>query len=296
MQNIVVFLNGSRGLQVLKALVGAGHGVDLAVASESRSVSPEIIAAVHRCEVRLQTSADVNGLDFLELLTSLRPRLLVAAGFPTIFRRPLIEIAEEGCLNLHGGPLPRYRGGSPLNWQIINGETMAGISIIDMDEGIDTGDVLAEAEFPIGPEDTIADLHAHANTLFPELLLRVIAGLETGEITRRTQDPTKAVYWHQRNDNDGMIDWCNMTATEVHNLVRALTRPYPGAFTCWNNSRARIFSTSLPTQSIRGVPGRVCYIGGQGPYVVCRDRAVLIKEYEVEGEGRAKLSHGFHLV
>jgi methionyl-tRNA formyltransferase len=137
-------------------------------------------------------AGDVNAGEFVADLTALTPRLSMILGYPKIFRKSLIESPELGTINLHAGPLPQYRGGSPLNWQILNGEEMAGISIIQIDEGIDTGPVLAEAKFPIGPDDAISDAHDNVNKRFPELLLDVLSQIEAGKLSPRPQQKTGA--------------------------------------------------------------------------------------------------------
>ena len=294
MENICVFLNGARGLAVVETLVAHGHGVSGVFVPKDRAVEEAIVAVCARSRTSLRGVEDVNAPAFVRDLKSTEPRLIVIAGFSTIFKRSLIEAAELGTINLHAGRVPQYRGGSPLNWQIINGERAAGISVLRVEEGIDIGDVLTEAEIPIGAETTIADLHEEANRLFPGLVLDVVFSLETGPAEGRPQDESAVVYWHQRNDEDGRLYWHRSTAEECHRLIRAVTQPYPGAFTYWDSRKVRIFAARLPEVTIRGVPGRVCYIQGRGPYVVCADRAILVEDYVIEDES-FPLPHGIHL-
>lgn len=189
---------------------------------------------------------------------------------------------------------PATGGGSPLNWQIINGETSAGVSVLRVGEGIDAGAVLAEGAFPIGPDDTIADVHAHANQLFPTLVLDVLAGLDGGTLVERPQDPAEARYWHQRNEADGRIHWARLAASQVHDLVRAVAHPYPGAFTFLEGRKLRIFSTKHILETISGVPGRVSFIQELGPLVTCMNRAILLDQWEWADGGKGDLRHGVH--
>jgi methionyl-tRNA formyltransferase len=294
MQDIVIFLSGARGLPVARAVAAAGHGIARIVVPDN-AAGANLVIACQDIGIPVRAARDVNGGDFLTSLSKLTPQLLVVAGYPTIFRRPLLDIAHYGAINLHGGRLPQYRGGSPLNWQILNGEPVAGISVIRLDEGIDTGDVLAEAEIVISSEDTIADVHARANELFPDLTVRVIARLEQGLIAGRKQNEDEACYWHQRNDGDGHIAWDALNATDASNFVRAITRPYPGAFAYCEGARVRLYEAGVPPLMIRGAPGRVCYVQRIGPYVACRDRAILVGDYEFEGDTSARLRHGTRL-
>ena len=294
MDGIVVFCNGARGAAVLRAIAQAGHGASRVFVPLSRTHQDAIVDACAAAGTTLEAVEDVNSASFARAFRATSTQLLLVAGFSSILREPLLSCAAHGAINLHAGRLPEYRGGSPLNWQIINGESTAGLSVIRLNQGIDTGPLLAEAEIVIGKDDTIADMHARANELFPKLTLEVLAGLDAGTLKSRTQDESRARYWHQRNDDDGRIDWSRHTAAEVHNLVRGLTRPYPGAFSELAGKRVRIFRSALPDRRIHGVPGRICYLQGDGPYVVCADCALLLLDY-VLGDGDARLPQGGHL-
>lgn len=295
MNGLVFFLNGDRGLAVLEKVIHTGHGVRQVYASGRQDQLKRTAEYCRRLGVRMAGANNVNAPEFVSELGSINPRLLVVAGYSTIFRRPLLDTAKSGAINLHAGRLPEYRGGSPLNWQIINGEPEAGLSVIQMDEGIDTGEVLAEARMPIAPDDTIADLHERANGLFPALVLDVLTALDTGDVNRGAQDESRARYWHQRNDEDGRIGWATSTTRQVLDLVRAVTRPYPGAFFEHDSRRIRVYRARPADFELRGAPGRVCYVQGQGPYVVCADGAVLLQDVAAEDGSAARIAHGVHL-
>jgi methionyl-tRNA formyltransferase len=129
---------------------------------------PDSVAAAGRAlGVPVFEPEDINSAQTVRSLRALQPDVLVLAGYGPILRGSIIDMPSHGCVNLHGGRLPQYRGSSPLNWALINGETAFTISIIRVDAGVDTGDVLLDRTFPIGPDDTIADLHRIANANFP---------------------------------------------------------------------------------------------------------------------------------
>ncbi len=292
---LVFFFNGDRGRAVLGEVIRAGHGVQQVYVPRCRVRTDRTAECCRRLGVRMATTGNVNAPEFVSELISINPRLLVIAGYSTVFRRSLLDAAKLGAINLHAGRLPEYRGGSPLNWQIINGEPEAGICVIQADEGIDTGDVLAETSIPIAPDDTITDLHRRANELFPTLVLDVLTALDAGDVARRVQDESRAGYWHQRNDGDGRIRWSTSTARQVRDLVRAVTRPYPGAFFEHDGRRIRVWRTGSADFGLRGVPGRVCYMRGQGPYVICTDGAVLLQEVTDDAGSPVRLDRGIHL-
>ncbi len=220
-------------------------------------------------------------------------QLAIVAGFSRIIPLALIDAPAFGTINLHAGRIPQYRGGSPLNWQIINDERAIGVSILRMTAGLDDGPVLAAATFPLADTDNIGTVHARAHREFSRLAVEVVAAIEAGKSIGTPQVEGEATYWHQRNDADGKINWQAMTARQTYNLVRAVTRPYPGAHCSSPNGPVRIFAASLTVPPIRGTPGRVVFLNGRGPYVVCKDGALLLTDYETSDS--RPLTNGIHL-
>lgn len=296
MDGIVLYLNGQRGISVLKSIVKAGHGVTRVVVPIKNVGKSEFPEACKQCGVSLKGVENVNSEQYLKSFpVGEKPRLGIICGFPTIFKAEIINQPQFGTINLHAGKLPQYRGGSPLNWQLVQGEKEISISVIQVDEGIDTGIILTERCFPVAFEDDIDDVHKKANKLFPILVEDVLKRFDQDIFDGRSQIEVNASYWHQRNNYDGLLDWNRLPAEHVHNLVRAITRPYPGAFTYWGSKRVRIYKTSVPKENVRGVSGRVCWIQGKGPFVVCADRAILLIDYVIEGNESARLPLGAHL-
>ncbi len=291
MRGIHVFVNGQRGLPVIERLCDVGHDVASVITPVGKPV-PGLERVCGLRSVGVRTTNAVNEDSFLAEMRVAMPELFVIAGFPTIFTRPLYSLPRLGTINLHGGPVPRYRGGSPLNWQMINGEKTIGITVLRVDNGIDTGPVVAEANFLIGPRDTIAEVHNQANGLFPDLVVKAISQVEENPDSGRVQNESAACYWHQRNDSDGRLNFAAMTAIQIDRMVRALSPPYPGAFAYLGDRKVRLFRALIPDFALRGCPGRVCYIQGRGPYVVCSDRAILLEKHAIEGDATARLRHG----
>lgn len=277
LKNIVVFLNGDRGVDVATSIIANGKDVRAIVAPETSSFwqGKHETEAFRSCKFFKDDA--VNTLECHEFLHSLDSDLFIVAGFSTIFKKKILEIPAKGVINLHGGPLPKYRGGSPLNWQMINDEPEITVSVIQMDEGIDTGDVLGEARFSYKDEDTIHDVHIKANKHFIVVTNQVLDELEAGTSTPRIQDESQASYWMQRNPRDGQINWQTMTARQVFNLIRSLAPPYPGAFCFDGEQKITLQSASIPEMQIKGTPGRVVYIQGKGPYIACKDKALLVQ-------------------
>ena len=280
MDGIIIYLNGKRGLDVIDALVDGGHDIVGAFVQDTHLASRKMPTS-HR-GINFNPVNDFHDPDLAVELAALKPEIGISAGFNTILPAALFLSPRLGSINLHAGPLPEYRGGSPLNWQLINGETEVVISIHRIDSGIDTGDVLGEISFSIDADDTIADVHNRANQLYPQLLIEVLIGLENENIQARVQDNSKARYWHQRSDDDGLIDFASMTSREVHNKIRALSPPYPGAFAWLGAEKVRILKAQIVDEHFTGAPGHIIWRQGNGPYVVCKDRALLLIEWNVD--------------
>lgn len=184
---------------------------------------------------------DVNAPEFIAEMRVLEPNLFLVAGYPRIFGKQLLSVPQCGAWNCHGGPVPEYRGGSPLNWQIIDGKDVIGVTLMKMDEGLDTGPVIAEHWFHLGRNETIAAAHRIANTAFAMMVGNALANFPPSS----KPQPASDAYRPQRTDADGMIDW-SWDAKRIHDFVRALTHPYPGAwFPARNRTKVRLWSTSL---------------------------------------------------
>jgi len=227
----------------------------------------------------------INTPIFMSEYQSCNHTLGIVAGFNKILPESLIAKNALGIINLHAGRLPQYRGGSPLNWQIINGESLIGVTIHQIDGGIDTGPVLASGNFTLKCDEGIKEAHQRANMLFLSLLKEVLNVLlvDRGDILRIEQNENNACYWHQRTPSDGKISWNAMNANEVLNLVRALGGGlYDPAYCDSIDGTVKIIKAVVPSLKINGTPGKVLYLNKIGPYVLCKDRAILLQEYLTE--------------
>lgn len=290
MDNIIIFLNGDRGLAVAEEVARTGHQVSAIV--HGKPLSSELSCRALKITKEIFFLQDVNSEESMGLFSSRCPRLFIVAGYAQIFSAELISLPLLGTINLHAGRVPQYRGGSPLNWQLINGERYAGISILRMTEGIDSGEVLAKADFKIGKNDDISLLHDKANKLFPKLVIDVLIRFDRSDFSGAPQDNREACYWHQRSDADGEIKFASQTAEEVDRFVRALSAPYPGAWAMYGSFLVRVLDVKVPSVEVRGSPGRVVYISGEGPIVVCKNRGVLIANYCCDDRRDLLLKHG----
>jgi len=287
---IIYMGNGKRGVMCLKELLDAGKNIVLVVVhpegydKHATRWDETVKSTAQSHDLPIFAPEKINTKESIAALREYHPELIILGGYGQIIRRGVLDIPEHGILNLHGGPLPRYRGSSPINWSIINGETRSACTVIFVDKGIDTGDIAAQQEFAIGPDDTALTIQKRTFEIFPKLLLQVVDDIENGTVTRTPQDESQAFYYHKRTPRDGKLDWNSMTARQVHDMVRALTHPYPGTFTFFRGKKLFIWKASLLEQDIRGVPGRVCFRRKGGVIVIAGDRGLLIETVQEEGK------------
>jgi len=280
--------NKERGITCLNALISAGHEILLVIAHpdlKSQINCENFAGIVKKKGFPVIQPVDVNRADILNQIRRLAPDLIVLAGYGQIVREPFFNIAPYGCINLHGGNLPEYRGSSPMNWALINNEPEFTLSIIKVDCGVDTGDVLLERTFSVSENDTIADLQNLANSVFPEMLIRVVNDIQESKILGKKQDNSFASYYPLRFPDDGLILWDQLTALQIHNRIRALTDPYPGAFTYFNGERVKLLRSSLPENNYYGEPGRVYRKTSFGLLVCASDRCIWIQHAIFDKDG-----------
>lgn len=256
---IVAWIKGDRGVACLRSLHECGHDIVLVVGQPNQQGQAEESGLNVSRSFGLPVACPENPNEdrFAQLLQSYEPDVFVLVGYGKILDHKLIAIPRKMCLNLHAGALPKYRGSSPLNWAIINGETSFTLSIIKVDTGVDTGEILIDSTFPIAINDTIRDLHKTANDKFPQMLLEVLNSLQKGELKSKPQNDSKSSYYPLRFPDDGLIIWDTLTADQIHNRIRALTEPYPCAFTYHNGRRIRLLGSRLQQPDFLGEPGRV---------------------------------------
>ncbi|MER3399130.1 MAG: methionyl-tRNA formyltransferase [Chloroflexota bacterium] len=224
----------------------------------------------------------------VELLRSLEPEVVVVAAYGLILPREVLAVPPHGCLNVHPSLLPRWRGPSPIPFAILAGDEFTGVTVMLMDEGMDTGPILARSEpVPIGPEDTTATLTPKLAEVGARLLLGTLPKWVAGQIIPEPQDDSQATYSRLLKKEDGVIDW-GRSAEEIWRQVRAFD-PWPGAFTWWEGKLLKILACQpLPGSSL-APPGTV--VGLDGGAAV-QTGSGLLKLERVQLEGRRAVGIG----
>ena len=229
------------------------------------------------------TPDDPNRAELVASMRALEPDFLFSFYYRYMLKPPLLAIAKRGALNMHGSLLPKYRGRVPVNWAVINGETETGATLHYMTEKPDAGDIVDQHAVPIGPEDTAFDVFHKVTEAAAIVLTRALPRLVAGTAPRKPQNLALGSYFGARRPEDGSIDW-RLSATRIHNLVRGVAPPYPGAYTGLGGSTLRILRTRIePAQTASGrAPG--LYVDVQGSFALCADGGQLrILEMELDG-------------
>jgi len=224
--------------------------------------------------------------DFLDVFRDMRPDMVVLVAFGQILPREIIDVPPLGCLNVHPSLLPRYRGAAPVNRAIMNGDTVTGVSIIAMDEGVDSGDVLLQRETAIEPEETWGDLSRRLSLMGSELLVEAVRAVAAGTARRTPQDHALATQAPRITPDTGHIDW-SRPAEEIVNLIRGLS-PKPCAYSFLRDRKLKIYYARAGKEKASGekAPGTLGGLVESGLQVMAGDRHVYLQDVQMEGRKR----------
>ena len=207
-------------------------------------------------DIPVYNPADINHPLWVERIKNMEPDILFSFYYRYMVGKAILDIPPAGCLNLHGSLLPRYRGRCPVNWVLIHGEKETGVTLHYMTLRPDEGDIVGQKRVPIDDNDTALSLHKKLAAAAGDLLEDLLPKIRKNRAERIPQEPSSATYFGGRRPEDGEIDWSH-DAARVRNLVRAVTRPYPGAFSYLGNRKC-LFWQVAPAQASRdAVPGTV---------------------------------------
>ncbi len=256
----VVFVGAvDEGRRCLEGLLAAGERfAGLVTLKEEWAV--ETSGAVpfddlaERYAIPLLKVKNLNHPANVERLRAMRPGLLLVVGWTRLLGPEILALPPRGCVGFHASLLPKYRGRAPVNWAIINGESETGNTMIFLDDGVDTGDIIEQRRIPITPEDDCRTLYEKVSDSAVEMLLQHLPALKAGTAPRRRQDHSRATVMPRRRPEDGLIDW-SAGARRLYDWVRALTHPYPGAFTFAGRAKIYIWRAMVAEESGDTLPG-----------------------------------------
>lgn len=232
-----------------------------------------------------------------EILREIKPDLCMVAGWYWMISPNALRAVPRGYIGIHNSLLPKYRGGSPLVWSIINNEKQVGFSFFTLGDGMDEGDIWIQQTSTLQEDDTIYDATLRLEDLAIAALRENYKAITSGNIIPSRQNHANATYCAMRMPCDGNIDW-EKSASDVYNFIRAQSDPYPGAFTFLKNSKVIVWKAERPDGIYYGTPGQVARVCANGVFVICGDnRAVLLKEAQIDdlrGDAKALLKSGEH--
>ncbi len=285
----VVFM-GSPDFAVpaLQALLEA-HEVTLVITRPDRPAgrgkqnkAPPVKLVAEAAGVPVYQPASARTPEFVQRLCAADPEVCVVVAYGVILPGPVLEVAPRGCLNIHGSLLPKYRGAAPIQWALIHGEDETGVTIMKLDEGMDTGPMLLARSIPIEPDDTAGTIHDKLAPIGAQLLIETLEQLAAGTLAERAQDAAAATYAPMLKKRDGVVDW-SAPAREVCNRIRGVD-PWPGAMSEHSGARLKLFGAALCAGS--GRAGEVLGVGPEGLRVACGEGAVCVAEVQAPGKKR----------
>lgn len=286
---VVLFAYHDVGCACLDALLECGAEVPLLVSHREDPGENlwfgTVRAIAEERGIPVATPDDVNEPSFVARVAALAPDVLLSAYFRQILGPPLLAIPKRGAFNMHGSLLPKYRGRAPVNWVLVEGESVTGVTLHVMDPRPDRGDIVGQVEIPITDDDTARTLHGKTAAAAGRLLRELWPRIEAGTETRTPQDPAEATYRGRRGPEDGRIDFTR-PARACWNLVRAVTHPYPGAFTLAGGRKLYVWKASVAPGLGAGAPGRIAdIVAGRGVLVTTGDGGTLrLERVQLEGD------------
>lgn len=277
----------------LEAIVAAGHTVtavvtqpDKAKGRSGQAQFPPVKECAVKHGIPVFQPVKIKAPEAVEELKKFEADIFVVAAFGQILSKEILDMPKFGCVNIHASLLPKYRGAAPINWCIINGEKETGVTIQQMNEGIDTGDILAAKSMAIAPDETAESLFDKLSRLGAELIVETLPKIERGEITPVPQDEALASHTKMMSKSLGRIEW-NNDAVSIERLVRGLNS-WPSAYTFWNKKSLKLWRCEVidAESENAALAGKVTAVSKDSFDVACAKGALRVWELQLEGKKR----------
>ena len=295
----VVFAYHDVGVRCLSVLLAYGVHVSLVVTHEDDPNEQIWFGSVKKLAelngISVITPADPNTPELAARITALKPDFLFSFYYRFMLGAPLLDAPRRGALNMHGSMLPKFRGRVPVNWAIIHGERQTGASLHYMEVKPDAGDLVDQQSVPILPDDTAAEVFAKVTVAAEQVLDRSLPALVLGTGGRKPLDLKAGSYYGRRRAEDGRIDW-TQPAWSVHNLIRAVAPPYPGAFSTAGGKPLKVLRSHYPDEAAKN-PKPTLYMESTGRcYADCGDgKRIEILALEFDGHRLGPAQFAQHL-
>ncbi len=272
---------------ILEELLAAGYKIDLVVSQPDKKVGrKQLVTPTPVKEVAVKHNIDVfqpaRIKEDFQQIVDLNPDLIITAAYGQIVPDQVLNSPKIECINVHGSLLPKYRGGAPIHFSVLNGDEKTGVTIMKMVSKMDAGAIISQAEFPIEENDTTADVHDKMIGVGANLLLDTLPSIFDGTYTLTEQDEAKVTYSPNISKEQEQIIWTK-TAREVHNQIRGLST-WPGAYTHLDTKRFKIYMSNLTDIDSTGNPGTIASITDETIYVNCNDKQIKLIKVQPAGK------------
>ena len=272
--SVVVFAYHQLGFRCLSVLLAQGVNVRLVVSHEDdphETIWWQSVAGLAGCAgIPVITPQDPNSAEVIEQIRQCRPDIMFSFYYRHMLDQELLDIASVGCFNMHGSLLPKYRGRVPVNWALLHGESESGVSLHRMEVKPDAGHLLDQQVVQILPNDTAHDVFLKLVCSAEIVMQRALPGLLAGNFEERPMDLDSGTYFGGRKPEDGAVDW-SRSAWEIHNLIRAVAPPYPGAFTQVQGECLKLPGSYWNSEAAKGDTVRI-YWESSRCYADCADK------------------------
>lgn len=278
----------------LEILIKAGHTLVGAVSQPDQPKGrghklqpPPVKACALENNIPVFQPTKLKDGSFQAVLDETKPELIVVVAYGKILPKYILDYPKYGCVNVHASLLPKYRGAAPIQWSVINGEKVTGVTTMFMAEGLDTGDMILKSETEIGAEETYGELHDRLSVMGAELLIQTVDKLENGTAEREVQKDEDSCYAPMLSKETGHIDWTK-SAQEILNLIRG-TNPWPMAFSLYDGVPMKLI-VAAEHQGKNGKIGEILSADKKGICIACGDGAILVTEIQMQGSKRMEVA------
>ena len=275
----------------LKALIEAGHEVVLAVTQPDKPKGrgkamqfPPVKEAAVELGIEVYQPRRVREPECVEYLRKYNADIIVVVAFGQILPKEILEMPKYGCVNVHASLLPKYRGAAPIQWAVINGDKVSGVTTMRMDEGLDTGDMIMKEEVVLDEKETGGSLFDRLSEVGADLCVRTLTAIENGTATYTKQDHEAATITTLIKKLFGIIDWTK-AAKEIECLIRGLN-PWPSAYTYLHGKTLKIWAASVKDETSEHAPGELAVVTKHEVGVQTGDGILMLEEVQLEGKKR----------
>ena len=279
-------------VETLNEIVNAGHDVALVVTQPDKPKGrgnkmqfPPVKERALELGLSVEQPVKVKDDEFIKKLEEIKPDAIVVVAFGQILPERILNLPKYGCFNVHASLLPHLRGAAPIQWSVIDGEKESGVTIMFMEKGLDTGDMIAKTIVPLEEKETGGSLHDKLMIAGAKLLVETLPKIEQGDIVREKQDDSQSTYAKMLDKKLGKLDFTAQTAEEMERLIRGLN-PWPSAYISLDGKTLKIWAADVIKEELPGEVGTIVKVVKDGFYIKTKEGCLNVKELQLEGKKR----------